>query len=236
MARLRADEMVDLHTHTFLSDGELTPEELVRRVEVAGYRMLAVADHVGISNASTVVPQLVRLARSLRGKCPVRVVAGAEVTHVRPELIARAVALARRNGAAVVVGHGQTIAEPVLDGTNRALILAGVDIVAHPGLIDKADAKLAAERGVALEISGRKGHCYTNGHVLHVARETGAKLIYGSDGHDVGDYPTRPMAEAVAFGAGMTPEEVDAMFANAEALFESAWRKGTIRAKEDSAF
>lgn len=236
MARLKADEMVDLHTHTFLSDGELVPEELVRRVEVEGYRMLAVTDHVGMSNASTVIPQAVRLARSLRGKCPVRVLAGAEVTHVRPELIARAVGLSRRNGAAIVVGHGQTIAEPVLDGTNRAYILAGVDVLAHPGLIDLEDAKLAAERGVALEISGRKGHCYTNGHVLQVARKTGAKLVYGSDGHDVGDYPTRRRAEAVAFGAGMTPEEVDAMFANAETLFEAAWRKGTIRAKDESAF
>jgi histidinol phosphatase-like PHP family hydrolase len=233
MPRLKADEMVDLHTHSFLSDGELIPEELVRRVEVEGYRMLAVADHVGLSNAAEVIPQLVRLARSLRGKCPVRVLPGAEVTHVRPELIARAVALARRCGAAVVVGHGQTIAEPVLAGTNRALILAGVDIVAHPGLIDLADAKLAAERGVALEISGRHGHSYTNGHVLHVARKTGARLIYGSDGHSVGDYPTRRKAEAVAFGAGMTPDEVDAMFANAEALFESAWRKGTLRPKDE---
>jgi len=234
MARLKPDEMVDLHTHSFLSDGELLPEELVRRVEVAGYRMLVLSDHVGFSNAGDVIPQAVRLARSLRGKCPVRVLLGAEVTHVRPELIARAVALARRSGAALVLGHGQTISEPVLDGTNRAYILAGVDVLAHPGLIDLADARLAAERGVALEISGRRGHSYTNGHVLHVARRTGAHLVYGSDGHGVSDYPTRRDAERVAFGAGMTPDEVDAMFAHAEALFEAAWRKGVLRPREDS--
>ena len=231
VAKLDSSDMVDMHTHSFLSDGELVPEELVRRVEAVGYRMLAIADHVGISNAETTVPQLVKLARSLRGKGGVQVLPGAEVTHVRPELAARAVALARKCGAAVVVGHGETIVEPVLAGTNRALIEAGVDILAHPGLIDEADAALAAKRGVCLEISGRKGHCYTNGHVLAMGRKTGAKLVYGSDGHDVGDYPTRRQAEQVAFGAGMTPEEVDQMFDNAEELFRARLRKGTLPAR-----
>ncbi|MFH0911657.1 MAG: PHP domain-containing protein, partial [Planctomycetota bacterium] len=38
--------MIDLHTHTILSDGELGPAELIRRAEVAGYRALAITDHV----------------------------------------------------------------------------------------------------------------------------------------------------------------------------------------------
>jgi len=37
--------MIDLHTHTFLSDGELGPAELVRRAENAGYRAIGISDH-----------------------------------------------------------------------------------------------------------------------------------------------------------------------------------------------
>jgi histidinol phosphatase-like PHP family hydrolase len=217
--------MVDLHTHSLLSDGELLPEEVVRRVEAVGYRMLVISDHVGLSNAEVVVPQIVRLCRSLRGRGSVQVLPGAEVTHVRPELVARAVALARRAGAAVIVGHGETIAEPVLAGTNRALIAAGVDVLAHPGLISDADAALAARKGVLLEISGRRGHCLTNGHLLHAGRRTGARLVYGSDGHSEEDYPTRAKAEQVALGAGMTPDEVQRLFANAAGLFTSKARR-----------
>ena len=232
MAKLEPDAMIDLHTHSLLSDGELLPEELVRRCEVRGYRMLAISDHVGFSTIETVVPQLVRMCRSLRGKGAIAVLPGAEVTHVRPDLIRRAVSLARESGAAIVVGHGETIVEPVAAGTNRALIEAGVDILAHPGLMDKADAALAARHGVALEISGRKGHSFTNGHVLKVARLTGAKLVFDSDGHADGDLPDRRQAECIAFGAGMTAEEVDQLFINAEEIFRTAGRKGFPRPRE----
>ncbi len=214
--------MIDLHTHSFLSDGQLLPEELVRRCEVQGYRMLVISDHVGISNAESIVPMLVKLCASLSETCPVAVLPGAEVTHVRPEHVAQAVAMARQAGARVVLGHGETLVEPVIQGANRALILAGVDVLAHPGLISEADARLAADGNVALEISGRKGHCLANGHVLKMARSTGARLVYGSDGHTVGDYPTRSEAARVALGAGMSEEEVARMFDNAAAIFARA--------------
>lgn len=217
--------MIDLHTHSFLSDGVLLPEELVRRCEEQGYRFLVITDHVGISNVAAVVPQLVRLCRSLKGKGRVKVLPGAEITHVRPELIKRAVSLAQKAGAAVVLGHGETIVEPVLPGTNRAFIEAGLDVLAHPGLISKADARLAARKGVYLEISARKGHSLTNGHVLQMSRATGARLVFGSDGHGPGDYPTRAQAERITRGAGMMPEEVADLFENAEAFLLDRYRK-----------
>jgi len=224
--------MIDLHTHTFLSDGALLPEELVIRCEQKGYRFLAITDHVGISNAEAVVPQIVKLCRSLRGKGTIKVKPGAEVTHVRPELMARAVALARKAGAQILIGHGETLVEPVLPGTNRALIEAGVNIIAHPGLISEADARVAAKKGVYLEISGRKGHSLTNGHVAKMARAVGARLVFGSDGHAPGDYPSREEAERMAMGAGLTQEEVQDLFANAERLFCAAGsRKRTTRRK-----
>ena len=47
--------MIDLHNHTFFSDGELVLAELVRRYAVAGYTAIAITDHADKSNTSTQV-------------------------------------------------------------------------------------------------------------------------------------------------------------------------------------
>jgi histidinol phosphatase-like PHP family hydrolase len=202
--------MIDLHSHTFLSDGELGPAELVRRVEVKGFRAIGMADHVDNATVELIVPVLVRAAREFSGALPVKVLAGCEITHCRPGHIARVAARARELGASVVICHGESPVEPVIEGTNRAAIEAGVDILAHPGMISEADARLAAERGVALEISGRRGHSLTNGHVAAVARRVGAAMIFGSDAHSPSDFMDRPMAERVLRGAGLSADEVAA--------------------------
>ena len=72
------------------------------------------------------------------------------------------------------------------------------DEMLDPGLIDKADAALAARRGVALEISGRKGHSFTNGYVLKIARLTGAQLVFDSDAHAAGDLPEPQQSEGLS--------------------------------------
>ena len=128
---------------------------------------------------------------------------------------------AREAGAELVLVHGETIVEPVAEGTNRAAIEAGCDVLAHPGLIEPELVSLAAERGVMLEISGRKGHSLTNGHVARLALERGAALSFGSDGHAPGDYPTRPQAERIARGAGLNEEQVAALFRNNASFFRA---------------
>ena len=42
--------MIDLHTHTTFSDGELIPSELVRRAEVLGYKAIGITDHADYTN------------------------------------------------------------------------------------------------------------------------------------------------------------------------------------------
>jgi len=211
--------LIDLHTHTLFSDGELGPAELVRRATVAGYRALALTDHVDHSNYNTVVPQLVQFCRALP-EGAITVLPGVEITHVPPEKIGELAALCRRAGARVVVVHGETIVEPVAPGTNRAAIEAQVDILAHPGLISGEEARLAAAKGVALEISGRGGHCFTNGHVAAAARRAGAALVFNTDAHAPRDLMPRALAESAARGAGMDSKEVTEMFAHAARLAE----------------
>ncbi len=104
----------------------------------------------------------------------------------------------------LIVIHGETLAEPVAPGTNRAALEADIDILAHPGLITLEEAALARERGIFLEISARKGHCLANGHVARTALEVGASLIVDTDSHGPGDLITRQQAERIAQGAGLT--------------------------------
>ena len=42
--------LYDLHTHSILSDGEMLPIELIRRMAVLGYSTVAITDHVDTSN------------------------------------------------------------------------------------------------------------------------------------------------------------------------------------------
>lgn len=207
--------MFDFHSHTFLSDGELGPAELVRRVEMCGFRAICLSDHVDNGTVEVTVPVLVRAARELSAATKLKVLAGCEITHCRPEHIDRIARRARELGAELVLVHGETPVEPVLEGTNRAAIEAGVDILAHPGFLTDADAREAARRGVTLELSGRGGHSLTNGHVALVARRAGAAVIFGSDMHRVGDIMDRTMAERVLRGAGLSADEVAAAFAHA---------------------
>ena len=210
--------MIDLHTHSLFSDGELLPSELVRRLEDMEYSCVAITDHVDSSNLDFVITRMVKVARDLNQRQSVKVIPGAEITHVHPELIESLVSEARELGAEIVIAHGETIVEPVAKGTNRAAILSDVDIIAHPGLIAIEDIKMAAERGVYLEISARHGHCLTNGYVARLAKECGAKLVLNSDAHSPRDLMTRQFAQMVAHGTGLGENALEEMLGNSREL------------------
>jgi histidinol phosphatase-like PHP family hydrolase len=194
--------MIDLHSHTFASDGELVPAEQARRAEVQGVEVLGVTDHADASN----VEDCVERVESAKQTASIRLLSGVEVTHVPPERIASVVERAREAGADIVVAHGETPVEPVAEGTNRAAIEAGVDVLGHPGRIKPEDAELAAELGVRLEITARGGHSLANGHVARVAKEAGAKLVVDTDAHHPRDFITRDRAVEIARLAGLSEE------------------------------
>jgi putative hydrolase len=212
--------MIDLHIHSLFSDGELLPAEIVRRLEAMGYSCVAITDHVDSSNIDFVIPRMVAVAGDLNESQAVKVIPGAEITHVPPKLIDSLVTKARELGARIVLVHGETIVEPVAKGTNREAILSGVDILAHPGLISAEDCKLAAERGVYLEITARHGHSLTNGRVAGLARDCGAKLTLNSDAHSPHDFMTRQFANMVAQGTGLGGNALEEMLGNSRDLIE----------------
>ena len=204
--------------HTYYSDGVLGPAEVAQRARVsASCRAIAITDHVDLSNVSSITEAIVRFCEEDHG---LRILPGVEVTHVPPKQIDKVVRLARDGGAKVVIVHGETIIEPVEKGTNDAAISAGVDIIAHPGLVTLETAKRAAEAGVMLEISGRRGHGSTNGHVARIAGEAGATLVFNTDSHAPGDMMNRAMAIMVLMGAGMDEKTAIAVLANSEKIVE----------------
>jgi histidinol phosphatase-like PHP family hydrolase len=198
--------MYDFHCHTTLSDGDMLPIELIRRMSVLGYRTVAISDHVDATNLSEVIGAVLRLKRSafLFG---VDLLCGVEITHVPPQEIPGIAREARERGADVVIVHGETVVEPVASGTNAVAVRCpDVTILAHPGLIAYEDAEAAAKNGVYLEITSRNGHNRTNGHVVKTALDVGCELLVQSDAHEPRDLLDADAKMLVARGAGLTKE------------------------------
>ena len=210
--------MIDLHTHTIFSDGVLIPAELARRAEHKGYEIIGMTDHGDMSNIDFVIPRLVSAAEALNQVLNIKIIPGIEITHVPPALIAATISKSRELGAKVVIVHGETIAEPVAPGTNQAAIAAGADILAHPGLISEADVRAAKENNVLLEITARKGHSLTNGHVARLCEKLGTKMVINTDSHAPGDLITDEQAKQVVCGAGLSEEAFADMQQNAARL------------------
>ncbi len=198
--------MIDLHTHSTFSDGELIPSELVRRAVVKGYKAIAITDHVDFTNIEHVL-SCVKNVKSLEEDYDIRVFTGVEITHVPPSKMPSLVEKARHLGAEIIVVHGETTVEPVPEGTNHTAVSLDIDILAHPGLITLEDAQKAKDNGICLEITSRNGHNRTNGHVARMAKEAGAALTVNSDSHAPGDLITDEVGFQIALGAGLDEKE-----------------------------
>jgi putative hydrolase len=200
----------DFHIHSLLTEGELLPSEIAQRCSVLNYGGITITDHVDSSNMEFVLGSLVPACSELDENFDLRVLAGVELTHVPPPMIEKLVKKARGLGAQVVVVHGETIVEPVQKGTNlAALKIPDADILAHPGLISEKEASLAKENDIFLEITSRKGHCLTNGHVAKTAGNVGAELLLNTDAHSPSDLITPDDAVKIAAGCGLSGKEVE---------------------------
>jgi histidinol phosphatase-like PHP family hydrolase len=217
--------MIDLHTHSIFSDGELIPFELIRRAEAIGYKAVAITDHIDSSNIDFVIPRIVTALKKIQSYISIEALPGAEITHAPPQIIKELVKEARNLGAKIVIVHGETLVEPVLPGTNRTAIEANADILAHPGIITEEDLLLAKEKGVTLEISSRKGHSLSNGYVAQEAIRFGVPLSINTDAHSPTDLITKETAIKILLGAGIEHNRIESIFDNSKAIVERALRR-----------
>ena len=212
--------MIDLHTHSIFSDGSLIPTELAQRAYAAGYDTLAITDHVDHSNIDFILPRIIKVCSKIKEEGKIKVLPGVEITHVAPAQIAGLADEARKLGAKIIIVHGETVVEPVPAGTNLAALKSSIDILAHPGILSEEEARLAAKRGIYLEITTRKGHSFGNGLVAQVARKFKAKLVLNNDAHVPADFVGGEMAKKIARGAGLTEKEISTMFKNSKMIVQ----------------
>lgn len=193
--------------HSLFSDGELLTSELARRAANLNHEVIAITDHVDYSNVEQ-IPQIQKAIDDINANWNIKVVLGAEVTHVPTESIDGVAKKAKDLGAQIVVVHGETLNEPVIEGTNYAAVNSEyVDILGHPGLITYEEAQIAKENGIYLEISARSGHCLGNGHVANIATEVGNKLLVNTDTHSPDNLITFEKSYEIALGAGLSKKE-----------------------------
>lgn len=216
--------MIDLHTHTLFSDGELLPSELVWRAKVKGYQAIALTDHTDFSNLDLIIPRTIKIAQILTREYQIKVLPGVELTYVPPRLIPQAVkkvkSYKKDGGIKIIVVHGETTSEPVPKGTNRAAILAQVDILAHPGLISEEDCQLAKKNNVYLELTSRKNHCVTNGYLAKLAKKIGAKLVLNTDTHQPDNLLSDEEAKKLLQTIGLNDKDFQEMQNNAKELIK----------------
>jgi histidinol phosphatase-like PHP family hydrolase len=212
--------VIDLHTHSIFSDGSLIPTELAQRAYAAGYEALAITDHADHSNIDFILPRIIKVCSKITENGKINALPGIEITHVNPRDISALADEARKLGAKIVIVHGETIVEPVPAGTNLAALKSAIDILAHPGLLTEEEARLAAEREIYLEITTRKGHSLSNGHVAQMARKFKANLVLNNDAHSPADFVDAELAKKIAHGAGLTYDEISIMFVNSERIVQ----------------
>ncbi|MDI6643466.1 MAG: histidinol phosphate phosphatase domain-containing protein [Methanobacteriaceae archaeon] len=200
---------IDLHTHSLFSDGELLPSEIARRAHVLDHQAVAITDHVDASNIDC-VERIIKAINDIQDNWDINVIPGVEITHTPVEVICKLAKQSRKLGAEIIVVHGETLAEPVIEGTNLGAVnCPEIDVLAHPGLITIEEAEIARENDIALELSARRGHCLANGHVADVALEVGADLVLDTDTHSPSDLISYETAHKIALGAGLNEKHIN---------------------------
>lgn len=212
--------MLDLHTHTYFSDGLLGPSELVYRAKHIGYTAIGLTDHGDFSNMELTIKSMLKVAPLLEKEYKITVLPGIELSYVPPRLIAQAVRMARRLGAQLVLVHGETPVENVPPGTNKAAIASGIDILAHPGYINRQDTLSAKKNNVMLEISSRHGHLKGNSHVAALAQKADAGLVFNTDTHAPDDLIDSNRVNKIIQNAQLSMKDFKTMQGNALKLIK----------------
>lgn len=210
--------MVDVHVH--VGDGGLQPAEAMRLGRVAGYRAMVLLCRVDSASLSQLFPWLLQMCRHYSLYTGVDAFAGVELVHVPPPLLYETVAEARALGAAFVGVHGEAPGAHVEVGTNMAAMQAGADVLLHPGLLTAEDARLAAELGVALEITSAPLYCLANAHVAAMAEAAGCGLVFGGNVKKADEFVTPEIYEATLSGALVSAQARHALITTTEALLQ----------------
>lgn len=209
MINLKKITLSDFHTHSSASDGELSRIELIRRAIARGYGNICITDHCGEGDLEHILKSCITDCELAKRNWNINALPGIELTHVPPKEIGRLAKKAKKLGAAIVVVHGETIVEPVPEGTNEYSVnCEDVDILAHPGLIKAEHIRAARDNNVFIEITTRQGHCLSNGYIANMCKQVDAKMLLNTDTHSPSDLLTNDMAVKVLKSSGLSEDDI----------------------------
>jgi putative hydrolase len=152
---------------------------------------------------------------------------GVEITHVPKEAIEKIAEAAIEQGALIIVVHGETISEPVEPGTNlQTAKIPLIDILAHPGLITKEEAKYCKLNNTFVEITSHRNHSKTNGIVAKIGREEKVDFIQNTDTHVPDNMLILEEAEEFLKATGFNENEINKILQeNVRKLLKNIYEK-----------
>jgi DNA polymerase (family X) len=217
----------DLHSHTTLSDGRNTLEEMAAAARRRGYAYLAITDHSASHGFGDHVSaeRLWRRIEEVRewneGKRGFRLLAGSEVNIGLDGALDYPDDLVEALDWVVASVHTSfSISEAAM--TERVLTAIGnpnVNCIGHltgrligrrdPYAIDvEAVVEAAARTGTMLEINGNPNRRDLNEHHARLAKQAGVTIVLDTDAHGVDTLANMAYAVATARRAWLTPADV----------------------------
>ena len=145
----------DFHSHTSLSDGQLSPVELISEAYSRGYQALCITDHAGIGYLPRLLQETSQDCVLASSHWDIMAIPGLELTHIPPGAIATLAKLARDAGAKMVVVHGETITENVKPGTKVTLHSACAILMIS--LAISSGERIKSTHPLAIALSGISG-------------------------------------------------------------------------------
>jgi len=217
----------DLHSHTTLSDGRNTLEEMAEAAKARGYAYLAITDHSashGFGDHVT-AERLWKRIEEVRewngGVRDFRLLAGSEINIGMdgeldyPDDLVEALDWALASVHTSFAISQKAMTERVL----AAIENPGVDCIGHltgrligrrePYGIDvEAVVEAAARAGTMLEINGNPNRRDLSEHHARLAREAGATIVLNTDAHGVDTLDNMAYAVATARRAWLTAADI----------------------------
>jgi len=217
----------DLHSHTTLSDGRNTLEEMAAAARERGYAYLAVTDHSASHGfgdhvtAERLWERIEEVRAWNKGKRGFRLLAGSEINigldgglDYPDDLVEALDWVVASVHTSFSVGD-KAMTERVL----AAIENPNVDCIGHltgrligrrePYGIDvEAVAEAAARTGTMLEINGNPNRRDLSEHHARLAKEAGATIVLNTDAHGVDTLDNMAYAVATARRAWLTADDV----------------------------
>jgi DNA polymerase (family 10) len=217
----------DLHSHTTLSDGRNTLEEMAEAGRERGYAYMAITDHSASHGFGDHVTEerlwerIEEVGDWNRGKRGFRLLAGSEVNiGLDGSLDYSEDVLVALDWVVASVHTSFAIAEKEMTARVLAAIEnPHVDCIGHltgrligrrePYAIDvEAVAEAAARTGTMIEINGNPNRRDLSEHHARLAREAGVTIVLNTDAHGVDTLSNMDYAVATARRAWLTPDDI----------------------------